>query len=831
MLTHEVFGYFADAPQDLVRRYAALALKGVPHGRVVERLSAKIEDFRDTLAAARRQVQVLDPSVLISLDGDLRVQLGSLSHTTRNLLREGLQGEQVFILPAHLFEANTNQGDVEFLVYLNFFTRHGLRTRIVGTAPQRDTLHRLLTLTIFGLFEPGAPELPAFEQLRRRYGVPDRETYDLFVTAFELFGVRAGPEPDSPMLAVSDYIDYTVLGDGDTVIPIDPAQGTEVGVTPNPNGVGVRIVGRDGRATAKALTLSTTHRISGIIPDERRRAIRFATNRPRFGVTPLGTSHGFDPAGDLTSFVIWVNGKGILVDPSPEALVYLDRIGVAAVDIPYVFLTHVHADHDGGLIEKLLDGRRTTVLASDVVFRTFTEKTRLITGHRFESEGLVKHVATNPGHAVRIELLGETVTVETRWNLHPIPTNGFRVSCGGRTFGYSGDTKYDPALLDSLRRRGRLTAGQHEALMHFFWGVDGTPVVDLLYHEAGVPPIHTSRQHLEALPDRVKGRMRLVHIADREVPAEALPVKPAMFATHVLLPSTPDSRERGLLETVRLVGYLYDTPLDTRRELLRAAEVEQYRRDDVIVRKGSVAPGEALYFYIIADGTVAVKDGRRVITHLLKADSFGEWGISHQRGFRVADVVAVRPSQCIRVPEAQYRRLVERHPVIQERISKIRSLLPRLQVAQERARLKRHATRMEHRSVLETMTANQLSGFVLFTEIRSFRNGDQVIQEGDRADGFYTLLSGHLVATIGGRPVGELSEGDVFGEIALLEGGQRRATITVMSDDAETLFMSTDTFRGMLEAVPAFAWGIWETAADRRGAARRARPGGRPPRG
>ena len=99
-------------------------------------------------------MQILDPSVLFSPDGGLRVELGSLSQTTKNLLREGITGEYLFILPKHLFESRTNYADVEFLVYLNFFVRYGTRTRIVGTARQRDVLEHLLRLTIFGLFDP-----------------------------------------------------------------------------------------------------------------------------------------------------------------------------------------------------------------------------------------------------------------------------------------------------------------------------------------------------------------------------------------------------------------------------------------------------------------------------------------------------------------------------------------------------------------------------------------------------------------------------------------------------------------------------------------------------
>ena len=189
-----------------------------------------------------------------------------------------------------------------------------------------------------------------------------------------------------------------------------------------------------------------------------RKAVRFATDRPRFGVTPLGTSHGFDPVGEVTSFVVWINGKGVLVDPSPESLIHLEEMGVAAVDVPYVFLTHLHADHDGGLLEKLLGGRRTTVIASEVVYRSLVEKMRLITGHDVAARGLLRHVPANPGQPTVIEVLGDSVRIDTRWNLHPIPTNGFTLTMDGRTFGYSGDTLYGPGRLAALRADGRLSA-------------------------------------------------------------------------------------------------------------------------------------------------------------------------------------------------------------------------------------------------------------------------------------------------------------------------------------------------------------------------------------
>ena len=239
VLVHEVFDSFAEPEKELVRRYAALAVRGEPHEAIVAALRAGNvgeAGFTQALRAARRTVRSLDPTVLFSPDGATRVQLGSLSRTTKDILREGLQGDHLFIVPASLFEGKTNYADIEFLVYLNFFLRQKTRTRIVGTSRQRHVLHRLLTLTLFGLFDPAAPEPPSFEKLAEAYGVGSRETYHFLRTAHELYGARRDGSPESPLLGIDDYVDFVALDGEATVIPLPSA---EVRVAPSGRGFDV----------------------------------------------------------------------------------------------------------------------------------------------------------------------------------------------------------------------------------------------------------------------------------------------------------------------------------------------------------------------------------------------------------------------------------------------------------------------------------------------------------------------------------------------------------------------------------------------------------------
>ena len=62
----------------------------------------------------------------------------------------------------------------------------------------------------------------------------------------------------------------------------------------------------------------------------------------------LGSSHGFDPEKKTTGFVLWVNRRGIVVDPPLNSAAQLHASGVPSRLVDTVILTHCHADHDSG---------------------------------------------------------------------------------------------------------------------------------------------------------------------------------------------------------------------------------------------------------------------------------------------------------------------------------------------------------------------------------------------------------------------------------------------------------------------------------------------------
>jgi CRP/FNR family transcriptional regulator, cyclic AMP receptor protein len=85
----------------------------------------------------------------------------------------------------------------------------------------------------------------------------------------------------------------------------------------------------------------------------------------------------------------------------------------------------------------------------------------------------------------------------------------------------------------------------------------------------------------------------------------------------------------------------------------------------------------------------------------------------------------------------------------------------------------------------------------------AFKAGDVIIREGDDGDTAFFIVSGSVEVLVGagGRRVGTLETGEVFGEMSLIEPGPRSATIVAMTD-VECLETSYDEFSASIEDHP-----------------------------
>jgi CRP-like cAMP-binding protein len=85
--------------------------------------------------------------------------------------------------------------------------------------------------------------------------------------------------------------------------------------------------------------------------------------------------------------------------------------------------------------------------------------------------------------------------------------------------------------------------------------------------------------------------------------------------------------------------------------------------------------------------------------------------------------------------------------------------------------------------------------------------GSEVASEGGGALGFHLILSGRATVTHGSRAIRSLGAGDYFGEISMIDGLPRSATVTI-DDDMHALAIDHGVFETVLDEQPDFARGL-----------------------
>ena len=95
------------------------------------------------------------------------------------------------------------------------------------------------------------------------------------------------------------------------------------------------------------------------------------------------------------------------------------------------------------------------------------------------------------------------------------------------------------------------------------------------------------------------------------------------------------------------------------------------------------------------------------------------------------------------------------------------------------------------------------------TVTRQFEKGHVIVKEGDQALAFYLICSGHAEVVKGAegsnpRVLSTLGPGDFFGEMALIDGYLRSASVRAL-EDTECLVLSRWDFMAELRSSPYIA--------------------------
>ena len=108
---------------------------------------------------------------------------------------------------------------------------------------------------------------------------------------------------------------------------------------------------------------------------------------------------------------------------------------------------------------------------------------------------------------------------------------------------------------------------------------------DLIFHEAGVPPIHTPMKVLASLPDKVKEKMFLVHTSAKDIPAGSGLKMAKVGIVETLRLEVPEDQNSYLLKTLDIISSIElfeKSNIKNVRDLLDSASEIKHKAGDIV---------------------------------------------------------------------------------------------------------------------------------------------------------------------------------------------------------------------------------------------------------
>ena len=234
----------------------------------------------------------------------------------------------------------------------------------------------------------------------------------------------------------------------------------------------------------------------------------------------------------------------------------------------------------------------------------------------------------------------------------------------------------------------------------------------------------------------------------------------------------------------RRVRILNDLSMLQMREFMLDSEPRAYRAGDVVFRRNE--PGASLF--AIADGSLLVEvdpDDPAKVVPIERGSIVGEVGLISGRK-RGATVRTAEGAIVIEIPRNAALKLMATNDAAKREITRI-------------------STERQLLQMFGSVTSEDLAEVLDSARIVTVRAGETIINEGEEGYDIFVIRLGSMVVekNIGGKPVflSYLPAGSYVGEMALVDGGRRTATVRA-AIKSEVIKLDGDAFRRLLERKP-----------------------------
>jgi cGMP-dependent protein kinase len=233
-----------------------------------------------------------------------------------------------------------------------------------------------------------------------------------------------------------------------------------------------------------------------------------------------------------------------------------------------------------------------------------------------------------------------------------------------------------------------------------------------------------------------------------------------------------------IITGLRKVELLSGLTEDQFNKVVNAVEVVPYKSKDCIITKGT----EGNIFYMIKEGRVQVTDtgnSKFVDATLNPGDYFGERALM-TGDLRNANIYATTDVVLFAIDRETFNTTLGN-------LSDLLSHNMNMRI-------------LSSINIFERLSKSEKSRALKSFVKEYFPIDTCIITEGDKGDKFYILLNGDATVLVGEKPVGTLTSGTYFGEMALLDDEVRKASI-ISTTDCECYSLDRNSFTRIMGAM------------------------------
>jgi CRP-like cAMP-binding protein len=278
--------------------------------------------------------------------------------------------------------------------------------------------------------------------------------------------------------------------------------------------------------------------------------------------------------------------------------------------------------------------------------------------------------------------------------------------------------------------------------------------------------------------------------------ADDIDIEEAIETPDELLGDKPDP---GSLPQIPLFS---DLPAAAFIELFDRCPLRRLADGERIIEQGSL--GDA--FYVICAGSVRVyrdeQGEKRPVATLPEGAFFGEMALLSGAPRTASVESASDETQLLEISAPVLAQLSHRYPQVAKALKKFcRQRL--LANVMNTSPLFQPFSRDDRRSLVQRFLA------------RDVNKGAVLVNDGDRSDGMYIVLSGEVEVSKAGTRLAVLKEGELFGEMSLLSKAPATATV-IASKRTSLLRLPRESFDELILSHPQILMLVSELTDDRR---------------